>query len=147
MFHKRRFRGWFPFLILLFGVGMLGAMRESPAGGDVNWATSYEMGRKNAIRTHRPLLLSFHTPGCGWCEKMDSETFTDPAVVDMMKKFVCIRVDSDMNPGLVSKFKVESYPFTIIVNPDGKPLLQIPDYSPSDQFLPILKAVLDAGKK
>lgn len=147
MFHRRKFRGWFPFFILLFGVGMLGAMRENRAGGDVSWAPSYESGRRIALRTNRPLLLSFHTPGCGWCAKMDTETFTDPAVVDIMKKFVCVRVDSDQNPALISKFNVESYPLTLIANPDGKTLLKIPDFSRSDQFAPILKAVLDAYKK
>ncbi len=147
MFHRRKFRGWFPFFILLFGVGMLGAMRENRAGGDVTWASSYEMGRTFAKRTHRPILLSFHTPGCGWCAKMDTETFTDPAVVDIMKKYVCVRVDSDQNPGLISKYKVVSYPLTLIVNPEGNTLLSIPDYTPPDQFTPILKAVLEAHTK
>src|SRR5689334_9402657 len=96
--------GWLPLICALLGAGVLGAIRDSHYGGDITWAGNYQAGLQLARKAHMPLLLCFHAPGCGWCEKLDSETFTDPNVVERSKRYVCVRVESDIDADVVQRY-------------------------------------------
>ncbi len=137
-----RLRGWMLPVVLLLGSGVLGAVRDARAGGDITWARDYASGLKQARQTRRPLLLSFHTPGCGWCAKLDEETFTDPQVVDLSHRYVCVRIDSDIDADACTHYQVLEYPLTILADPQGSPLLRLPGYIPPDRFAPLLRAAL-----
>lgn len=139
-----RMRGRLLLLALLLGVGVLGAMRESRIGGDLAWANSYEEGRALARRTGRPLLLSFHTPGCAWCRKMDAETFTDPKVVELSRRLVCISLDSDTDAALIEQYQVSEFPMTILAYPQGKEIARVSGYIPPDRFASALNTLLQA---
>src|SRR5262249_43880076 len=89
--------GWLPLCCALLGAGVLGAIRDSHYGGDITWVGNYQAGLKLARAMHKPLLLCFHTSGCGWCQKLDAETFTDPKVVERSNHYVCVRVESDVD--------------------------------------------------
>ncbi len=129
---------------LLLGVGLLGALREDRPGGDVTWANSYEAGLALARQSGKPLLFSFHTPGCGWCQKLDAETFTDPTVVDLTRQFVCVRLDSDVDIAAVARYQVMEYPTTLFADARGKELARLTGYLPPDRFAPALRVVLKA---
>src|SRR5438105_4677133 len=122
---KPKLFGWLPLLALLAGVAMLGAIRESRIVSDVAWAPGCEAGLQQARQSHRPLLLSFHTPGCDWCAKMDAETFADPQVVELARRFVCIRLNSDMDAPLATRYHVLSFPTIILADSQGKPLTEV----------------------
>jgi thioredoxin-related protein len=143
----RKTKSWMPLFLLLLGTGVLGAMRGSRAGGDILWARSYQAGLRTAQQAHLPLLLNFRSSDCGWCSKMDAETFTDPQVVGLSRRFACVRLDSDMDGAVIARYHVLDYPMTLIAAPDGKELLRIPGYVPPERFAPILRAALDAFNK
>jgi thioredoxin-related protein len=147
MINRRDRIGWVLPLCLLLGVGVLGAFRESRAGGDITWAGSFEAGQRQARQTHRWMLLSFHTPGCGWCKKLDAETFTDPRVVDLSHRFVCVRLESDVDSALAERYWAHEFPMTLVTDENGKELARIPGYVPPEQFGPALQSLLDAGAK
>jgi thioredoxin-related protein len=142
---ERRIKRWLLPLALLLGVGVLGAMRENRAGGELAWARNFEAGSKQARQSHKMMLLSFHTPGCGWCEKLDAETFTDPKVVELSRRFVCVRLESDLDGEVAQRYTVFEYPMTIITDPQGRALTQLPGYIPPDRFGAALGVLLDAA--
>jgi thioredoxin-related protein len=144
---ERRIKRWLPPLALLLGVGVLGAMRENRAGGELAWASNFEAGSKLARQTHKMMLLSFHAPGCGWCEKLDAETFTDPQVVELSRRFVCVRLESDLDDEVAQRYTVFEYPMTLITDPQGRTMAQLPGYIPPDRFGAVLRALLDAAAK
>jgi thiol:disulfide interchange protein DsbD len=129
---------------LLLGVGILGAVRESRIGGDVAWASSYEAGLALAQHANKPLLFSFHAPECGWCRKLDAETFTDPNVVALTRQFVCVRLDSDVDDAEVERFRVQEFPMTLFADAQGKELARVSGYIPPDRFAGVLRLVLKA---
>ncbi len=50
---------------------------------------------------NRPVLLSIGYATCHWCHVMESESFGDPAVADIMNRhFVCIKVDREERPDI-----------------------------------------------
>ncbi len=125
-------------LTLLAGTGVLGAVRDNRYGGDLAWAANYTEGLRLARQTGRPLLLSFHTPGCGWCAKMDGETFTDPQVVQQSQRYVCVRLESDVDAQLVRQYAVEEYPMLLITDPRGVAVAHLPGYVAPDRLAPAL---------
>lgn len=141
---SRRGYSWLPLLALFLGVGVLGAIRESRAGGDIAWAKDYPAGLALAQKTGKPLLLSFHSPDCGWCKKMDAETFTDPQVLDLSYRFLCVRLDSELDSKIVAQYHVLDFPQTILADEHGRVLLKVPGYIPPEQFASLLRASLDA---
>lgn len=126
--------GWLPLLCALLGVGVLGAIRDNRYGGELTWVGSYAEGVRLAQKTHRPLLLCFHAPGCGWCEKLDAETFTDPRVVERAKRFICVRVESDLDPEVVRNYGITEFPTVLLTDSNGTTRNAITGYVPPDRF-------------
>ena len=129
------FWGWIFPLLLLIGVGVLGALRGARPVGDFDWSPDFETASLLAKQTHRPLLLEFHTQGCAWCAKMEAETFTDDAVVALSQRFVCVRLDGETEPALRDRYQVMEYPTTVFVDAQGKFLGKLSGYLPPARFL------------
>ena len=136
-----RLIGWLPLLAVLFGAAVLGAIRENRIVTEPVWVHGYQAGLKLAQRTHRPVLLSFHAPGCSWCAKMDAETFTDPAVVELSRSFVCVIVESEMEKAAVNRYDVTQYPTTLLTDPQGHLLSASVGYVPASELLPALHRI------
>jgi thioredoxin-related protein len=139
-------RGRLLSLALLLSVGMLGAVRESRTGGDVTWADSYAAGLAQARQTGKPLMLSFHMPGCGWCQKLDAETFTDPRVVALLRQFVCVRLDSDVDSAAIQSYQVQEFPTTVFADARGREQTRFTGYIAPDRFAPALRLLLAGGE-
>jgi thioredoxin-related protein len=136
-----RLIGWLPLLAVLFGAGVLGAIRENRIVTEPVWVRGYQAGLKLAQQTGRPVLLSFHAPGCSWCAKMDAETFTDPAVVEASRNFVCVIVESETEKAALTRYNVTEYPTTLLTDPQGHLLSISTGYVPASELLPALRRI------
>ena len=89
----------------------------------------------------RPMLLFVTMDGCTYCVKMKHETYANEGVKTAIKKsFVAASAAAETNRTLVRRFKIESYPTTIIFAPDGKMLDSIVGYIGPKQMQRRLKA-------
>jgi thiol:disulfide interchange protein len=108
----------------LSGLAFLALAATATAGGDWNdsgiaWKP-YAEGLTEAKSSSKPVLLVFYTEWCPHCTNY-SKIFHDPAVVDLSKKFVMIRVDNDKDKETSAKFAPDgSYiPRTFFLKSDG----------------------------
>jgi thioredoxin-related protein len=119
----------------------------------VEWIP-YGEALERAKKEDKHVLIDFYTAWCGWCKVMDSKTYTDPAVVELLKEhFLIAKVnaesarkfpvrDKEMSGReLAEEFGVRQFPMTSFLMPDGQKIANLPGYIPADRFAKVLEFV------
>lgn len=117
---------------------------------------AYNLNKKKP----RKIFIDVYTDWCGWCKKMDAETFTNPVIAAYMnKQFYCVKLNAEMkdtleidgvkfvNPGKgrsthqlaneLLKGKM-SYPSYVFLNEKSQWLTVIPGYQTPADFEPVI---------
>ena len=71
--------------------------QKSPLSGNtgVRWYT-IEEAEKLFNKSPRPIFIDTYTDWCGWCKKMDKETFTNSVIADILNnKFYPVKFDAE----------------------------------------------------
>ncbi|MCE5346569.1 MAG: DUF255 domain-containing protein [Bacteroidales bacterium] len=72
-----------------------------PVNSDVKWYTIQE-AEKLYLQNPRPIFIDTYTKWCGWCKKMDKETFTNSVISDILNnKFYPVKFDAEGTESLV----------------------------------------------
>lgn len=68
---------------LTITVLLIFAVQAFPQKADIKWYTLQEA--ENLIKENpKPIFIDAYTDWCGWCKKMDQETFTNPVIAEML---------------------------------------------------------------
>jgi thioredoxin-related protein len=99
---------------------------------DSTWLASVPQAMDQAKRENKLLLLDFTgSDWCGWCKKLDAETFSQPEFIDYAgKNLVLVEVDfpkhkpqtaalRKANHALQVKYDVKGYPTLVVLTTDG----------------------------
>ncbi len=113
-----------------------------------------------AKKERKIVVVDFYTDWCGWCKKMDQDTYGHPEVVKYArKKLVMSKVNAESQQmtrykenelsyqQLAVSFGVRGYPATIFINENGELLTSVSGYLKPDQFLPILEFLSEGHYK
>ncbi len=107
------------------------------------------------------LLVDVYTDWCGWCKKMDKETFTDPGVIKYVNEtFYAVKLDAEnmtrsfdfkgkkyTEAQMAAAMRVNSYPNFVIIDPTLQNITQLSGYRNAPQFLEGLTTIVDKGFK
>ncbi len=116
------------------------------AAPSIKWGHDFDKAAKDAKKSKTPILVDFYTNWCGWCKKLDKDTYSDKGVVDLSRKFVCVKVDGDKFPQKVKDYKVDGYPTIVFLNSGSKEVRRIVGYEDADKFLEDMQAALKKAK-
>ncbi len=116
---------------------------------------AYDAGLKKAKEEDKHVFIDFTAKWCGYCKKMDRETFSDQRVIDILNNdFVPVKVDGESKKELdidgykiternlaIQEFGVRGYPTFWFLKSDGSKLAPIGGYRPTDYMLEALTFV------
>jgi thioredoxin-related protein len=132
--------------------------QEKSKGKDaIKW---YSFEDAYALNKKKPkkMFVDVYTDWCGWCKKMDAETFANPVIAKYMSDhFYCVKLDAErkdtvvldgqvfVNPNPTGKrtshkLAVEllkgkmSYPSYVFLNEKGQKLTVVSGYQPAKEF-------------
>lgn len=86
-----------------------------PAPASIEWYHNFDSAAGAAVSTHKPMMMFFHSRYCGWCKKMQLETFADTAIINKVSSnFIPLSVD--MRDDLAKDLAIEATPTIVIVS-------------------------------
>ena len=153
-------------IILLFLSTTILAQEEAK----IKWYSIEEAVELNK-KKEKKFFIDLYTDWCGWCKKMDANTFTDPVIVEYMNEnFYPVKFDAESSePVTVSgqeyvnpnpegrrsshQFAIAllngkmSYPSFAFLDQDVKLITVLPGYNPPEKLEPILHFIVDEAYK
>lgn len=132
-------------LAVSFAVLSLTGCMESESdenSSSMEWV-SYDEGIQLAKKQGKPIVLNFYADWCPDCKKMDKITFENQEVIEKSKDFVCIKVNTEVNPELTKEFNIKFILTTIVYTSDGKILFREEDAVDPLVFLELMEKALN----
>ena len=87
--------------------------------------------------TDKLVLVDFETEWCVWCDRLDTDTYTDQRVIEFAKKnLISKKIDAEKNngPQQKKKYRVEGYPTILLLDSEGNEIDRIIGYRPPEEF-------------
>ncbi|MFI5385587.1 MAG: thioredoxin family protein [Fimbriimonadales bacterium] len=103
----------------------------------ISWAKAYSTAKSQAKSSHKLIMIDFYTDWCGWCKKLDSDTYPSPQVVKESKNFVSVKLDAEKDADgvrLAKKFGINGYPTILFIDANENLAYKIVGYEPAKKF-------------
>ncbi len=129
---------------------------EEKSPNEIHWLR-YDEALKKARKENKHVLVDFTATWCGWCKKMDRDTFSKPEIIKMINDyFVPAQVWHGKQDTLDidgykitemdlarTEFGIRSYPTFWFVSPNGDKIGPVSGYYPPEPFMKALEYVKD----
>jgi len=104
-------------------------------------------GMQEAKQTRKYVLADVYTDWCGWCKRLDRDTFTNPELTRFLsEKFVSVKAnaeDGGAGQKLAGDYGVNGYPCALVFDPNGKMIGRIVGYKDAQGYETALKEIID----
>lgn len=110
---------------------------------------SFDVGMAEAQQSHKKMFVYFGRFGCGYCDKVNRETFVDKSLRKLyINNYVLVYVDAESGDRLTlpdgerlsgmelgARLNVFSTPVFLYMEPEGKLILRAPGYKTVKDFM------------
>ena len=148
------------FLFFLSFYLALTLVGTAEAQESIQWMRFEEAIAANA-KSPKMILVDVYTDWCGWCKKMDKDTFTDPRVVAHFRKnFYAVKLNAEdtkrsfpfmgktfTEAEMAASMRVNSYPNFVVIEPRLQNIAQLPGYREPEAFLTGLADLIEKAFK
>jgi thioredoxin-related protein len=107
----------------------------------VKWETSLPEAQKRAKAEHKLIFMDVWTEWCGWCIKLQKDTFPSAEGQAALAKVVPLSLKTqfkDRRPTADNAYegiyKVDGFPALFLLDADGKEVARVPGYLPPTEF-------------
>jgi len=113
----------------------------NPAGSII-WGSNLNSALKEAAVGKTIVMADFYTDWCGWCKKLDKDTYSDGRVRAVAKNFVSVKIDGDKSTDLVRKYNINGYPTIMFLRPDGSEEKRIVGYVDAGRLIATMNDII-----
>lgn len=125
-------------LVLALGCSSETGGGHSARAGGIAWSPdTFENALVRAKSEQKLVFVDFNTSWCGWCKRLDQDTFSDVGVIRALNEhYVSISIDAESKTGapIAQRYKVNGFPTLLFIAPDGTVRHKIGGYVPADRF-------------
>lgn len=129
---------------------MADTFRFSPRpnrAAEIRWRSWSSETFDDALRADRPVLLNLTATWCGWCQRMDETTYSDPELIELINsELVPVRVDADQLPHVQERYIAGGWPTNAFLTPTGE-VLWAGTYVEPAEFAAVAAGVLKAWRE
>lgn len=136
------------------------ASGTAQAQEQIQWMKFEEAIAANA-KNPKMILVDVYTDWCGWCKKMDKDTFTDPRVIaHFQKNFYAVKLNAEdtnrkfpfmgktfTEAEMAASMRVNSYPNFVVIEPGLQNIAQLPGYREPEAFLAGITELIEKAFK
>jgi len=153
-------------ILLSVFITILGIYSFKPNSDEVKWM-NFNDGYTLAKKKNKIMLVDVYTEWCGWCKRMDKDTYAKPNIAsELNKNYVSVKFNPEVTgvtytyngknydgPGLagaISNNSISGYPTTVFINPNShKTKIEVGYKNEADMsvILVDIQTALAIGKK
>ncbi|MEW6456161.1 MAG: protein-disulfide reductase DsbD [Acidobacteriota bacterium] len=156
---KEKFLKTISILFLIFGIFYIllgltisnknffesGFYKENEKDSKINWILNDEEKAFYTARLEgKPVLIDFYAEWCLACKELEVKTFSNPEVVNQLKKFVMLKFDltkeNEWTRDITKKYNVFGMPTILIFDKEGKEVQRISGFIPPERIIHILNS-------
>ncbi len=120
------------------------AQEHSPGKQSLNWQAWSNLVFADAKREHHFVLLDLEAVWCHWCHVMDANTYSDPAVIKLLRShYIVVKADQDSRPDLSTRYEDFGWPATVVFDAAGHEIVKRQGYLAPDEMASMLQAIID----
>jgi thioredoxin-related protein len=106
----------------------------------MEWLTSLDQAKEEAVKSHKPILLQFEMDGCGGCKKLNSTTYKDQKVADEISEwFIPLKLDLIKDREVRKSLGAYWTPSIYFLDQNGNSFYHFNGYLPADEFRAMLR--------
>lgn len=98
------------------------------------WFTDLDEAKVIAAKSGRKIFIDFAAEWCGPCKMLEREVFTTEEFKALSKKYVFLRIDTDLQPTVAASYKIEAMPTQIVAKADGSEIGRTVGYGGAAAF-------------
>jgi thiol:disulfide interchange protein len=107
----------------------------------IHWTASIPTALHQQRETGRPLMVYVKADDCGYCRKMERDTWSDPQVAQrVQERFIALKLDARQHKELVSRLGIKGLPTTMVFDHEGRRLHTLSGYAPPSSILEWLES-------
>lgn len=100
---------------------------------------------KEAAKGHKVIMVDLYTDWCGWCKKLDRDTYSDDTVGKYAdENFVSLKINAEKGEGisLAKNYQVSGYPTILFFNEKGEEIHRLVGYQAAIKFKETLEVAV-----
>jgi thiol:disulfide interchange protein len=130
-------------LVVPGGCGRRSSVPAASGSTKVTFASlEFSSALSLAKKENRLVMVDFYTDWCGWCKKLDKETYGDARVAEALRDVISIKVNAEKGGEAVAEqYRVRGFPTVIFVSGSGEVVRRVEGYVGADEMLKIVSSL------